>query len=58
MLVGVGYDFNNTIAVQAGYIYQFDYKINDETGRDFLNLALLYTIDYKKKKEYQQSNVD
>ena len=58
VLMGMGYEISKTIAVQAGYIYQFDYRINDETGRDFLNLALLYSIDLKKKKEYQQSNVD
>ncbi len=58
LLVGLGYEINNTIALQAGYIYQFDYRINDETGRDFLNIALLYSIDLKKKKEYQQSAVD
>lgn len=22
--------------LQIGYLYEFDYKINDETGRDFL----------------------
>lgn len=25
--------------LQMGYIHQFDYKINDETGRDFLQIA-------------------
>ena len=58
VLMGMGYEISKTVAVQAGYIYQFDYRINDETGRDFLNLALLYSIDLKMKKEYQQSNVD
>ena len=28
---------------------QFDYKINDETGRDFFNIALLYNFDLKQK---------
>jgi long-subunit fatty acid transport protein len=57
-LIGFGYEISKTIAVQAGYIYQFDYRINDEIGRDFLNIAIIYSIDLKKKKEYQQSNVD
>lgn len=47
--IGFGYEFSEKIALQTGYIHQFDYKINDETGRDFLNLALLYTIDLNKK---------
>ncbi len=58
LLIGFGYEINKTIAVQAGYIYQFDYKINDETGRDFFNVALLYSIDLHKKSEYEQSTVD
>jgi hypothetical protein len=51
LFVGGGYEFNKKIALQMGYIYQFDYKINDETGRDFLNIALLYNFDLSKKEE-------
>lgn len=58
VFMGFGYEISKTVAVQAGYIYQFDYKINDEIGRDFLNVALLYSIDMKKNKEYEQSNID
>ena len=58
LLIGFGYELNKNIGLQAGYIYQFDYKINDETGRDFLNVAILYSIDLKNKKDYQQSTVD
>jgi hypothetical protein len=50
--VGVGYEFSKQLAVQTGYIHQFDYKINDETGRDFLNIALLYTFDLSNKNEF------
>ena len=38
--------------LQIGYLHQFDYKINDETGRDFLNIALLYTFDLSNKNEF------
>jgi hypothetical protein len=55
---GIGYEINKQIAFQTGYIYQFDYKINDETGRKFFNLALLYNIDLSKKPDYQPSNLD
>lgn len=30
-------------SIQIGYLHQFDYKINDETGRDFLQIG--YFID-------------
>ena len=49
--IGAGYEFSEALAVQTGYIYQSDYKINDETGKAFLNLALLYTIDLSKKSK-------
>lgn len=52
MFVGLGYEFSKQLAVQIGYIHQFDYKINDETGRYFLNIALLYTFDLSNKNEF------
>jgi len=51
LFVGGGYELNKKIAIQMGYIYQFDYKINDESGRDFLNVALLYNFNLSKKGE-------
>jgi hypothetical protein len=52
MFVGLGYEFSKQLAVQTGYIHQFDYKIIDETGRDFLNIALMYTFDLSNKNEF------
>jgi hypothetical protein len=34
-------------SILIGYLHQFDYKINDETGRDFLQIG--YFIDLKRK---------
>jgi len=51
LFIGGGYEFSKNIAFQMGYIYQFDYKINDETGRDFLNISLLYNFDLSKTKQ-------
>ena len=51
LFLGCGYEVNKNLALQTGYIYQFDYKINDETGRDFLNISLLYNFDLTKKDE-------
>lgn len=34
--ITVNYKVSNRSMIQLGYLHQFDYKINDETGRDFL----------------------
>lgn len=34
--VAFQYKTSQTSTLQAGYLHQFDYRINDETGRDFL----------------------
>jgi hypothetical protein len=36
-------------AVQLGYLHQFDYKINDETGRDFLQIGFLLELNKPSK---------
>lgn len=38
-LVSIGYKISKQLSVQLGYLHQFDYKINDETGRDFLQIG-------------------
>lgn len=35
--------------VMIGYLNQFDYKINDESGRDFLQIGYYYEFIRKKK---------
>ena len=35
-LFSVSYKMTKQVSFQLGYLYQFDYKINDETGRSFL----------------------
>ena len=35
--------------VMIGYLNQFDYKINDESGRDFLQIGYSYEFILKKK---------
>ncbi len=46
-LVSFGYKISKHASVQLGYLHQFDYRINDETGRDFLQIGL-YAELYKK----------
>lgn len=49
-IIGYTYKLNKTIAFQIGYLHQFDYKINDETGRDFLLTGLNINLKSKKVK--------
>jgi len=48
MLVAFNYKTSKASTLQIGYLHQFDYKINDETGRDFLQVG--YFIDIFRKK--------
>lgn len=34
------YKANKQLEIQMAYLHQLDYKINDETGRDFIQIAL------------------
>lgn len=47
MLITFNYKPSKTTSLQIGYLHQFDYKINDETGRDFLQLG--YNIELFSK---------
>lgn len=44
------YKTSNQITLQIGYLKQFDYKINDETGHDFLILGLYYELSKSAKQ--------
>ena len=48
LLLSLQYKFSKALALQIGFLNQFDYKINDETGRDFLQVGLFYEIFQKK----------
>lgn len=50
-LLGGGYELTNDLAIQTGFLKQFDYRLNDETGRNFFQIALLYELALKKKKQ-------
>lgn len=51
LLVSLGYKLSKQLAVQMGYLHQFDYKINDETGRDFLQLGLYFELSSNTKNK-------
>ncbi|TAH10401.1 MAG: DUF2490 domain-containing protein [Runella slithyformis] len=48
MLVALGYKPTKTTTLQVGYLRQFDYKINDETGRSFLQIGAYFEL-FKQK---------
>lgn len=39
ILVALNYKPSKTTTLQVGYLHQLDYKINDETGRDFFQIG-------------------
>ncbi len=51
--VAFNYKPTKSTTLQLGYLHQFDYKINDETGRDFLQIG--YFIEVFRK---QSSNTN
>ncbi len=53
-LIALNYKPTKAIILQIGYIHQFDYKINDETGRDFFQLGFL--IELNRKRSVYNSN--
>ncbi len=44
LLFSLNYKISKEAALQIGYLHQFDYKINDETGRDFLQVGLSFDL--------------
>ena len=47
--VNLNYKISKQSAVTIGYLEQFDYKINDETGRRFLQIGYFHEFVRKKK---------
>lgn len=45
------------ITLQVGYLHQFDYKINDETGRDFLQIGFFIEL-FRKQSKNTNYNID
>jgi len=57
--IGGGYEVSEAVALQSGYVHQFDYKITDETGRNFFQISLLLNFNLKKRQqEFSPSMVD
>jgi len=57
MLVSFNYKPSKSTTLQVGYLHQFDYKINDETGRDFLQIGCFIEI-FRKPSTNTNSTID
>lgn len=49
-LVAFNYKPSMAVTLQVAYLRQFDYKINDETGRDFLQIGVFLELYRKAAK--------
>jgi hypothetical protein len=47
MALGVQYKTSSSTTLQLGFLHQFDYKINDETGRDFIQIGYYFELQRK-----------
>ncbi len=58
LLFAFNYKPTKATTFQIGYLHQFDYKINDETGRDFLVAGFYYELFQKmtSKSENELKN--
>jgi len=45
------YRHSTAVTFQAGYLHRFDYRINDETGRDFLQLGVYLELSGNTNKQ-------
>ena len=55
LLFVMNYKPSKTGTIQIGYLHQFDYKIIDETGRDFFVIGFYYDI-YRKTTSKQEND--
>lgn len=51
LLFAFNYKPSKAKTLQIGYLHQFDYKINDETGRDFLVVGCYFDLNRKTKSD-------
>lgn len=56
LLFAFNFKPSKATTLQIGYIHQLDYKINDETGRDFVVVGLYYDIFRKGPSKQENEN--
>jgi hypothetical protein len=47
----LNYKFSKLSSFSIGYLSQFDYKINDETGRDFFQIGYFFELSRKEESK-------
>lgn len=55
ILFSLNYKTTKNTTLQIGYLHQFDYKINDETGTDFIQIGCYIELFNKSNKEESQN---
>lgn len=58
LLFNFSYKPSKMLGFQIGYLHQFDYKINDETGRDFLQIGCSIELSRKANQKNPTEKVD
>jgi hypothetical protein len=56
-LLALNYKPSKATTLQIGYLHQFDYKINDETGRDFFQIGYFIEI-FRTKSSVTNHEID
>ena len=49
MLYSINYKISKTKTIQIGYLHQFDFRLNDEIGRDFLQIGFFVELSQDTK---------
>ena len=57
ILLAFNYKLSIATTLQIGYLHQFDYQINDETGRDFLQIGFFMEIFRKQPKNTNSEKI-
>jgi hypothetical protein len=56
---GLGYQINDHFTIQPGYVYQYDYRNGEGSGKHFFQLTLMIEIDADKNtSERMPGNID
>jgi hypothetical protein len=56
LMFGFNYKPSKTTTLQVGYLHQFDYKINDETGRSFFVIGYYFELFRKSTSKSESGN--
>ncbi|MBN8706915.1 MAG: DUF2490 domain-containing protein [Bacteroidetes bacterium] len=54
--LALNYKLSKSSTIQLGYLHQFDYKINDETGRDFLVVGYYFELFRNSESKSESEN--